>query len=357
MSKNRYKIKVNTQKERTDAQECFFQLGYGFEGCTSQNLLSDEFSFKYLFAHVDSDLTISNDDKLFSDNEHQEITLSELRDLVVLKRNDVDDATHINTRTNTPYLKQGDNEYYMHNGAWFLSDCPNDLKPITKSETMKEYLNEKYELITSKEELSNLIKVPEGAELAYIYGDNTYFAKPVSDGNGVLMWVLGEDVKWDTTGWKNWTTLINYGFEIVWQRNKPKEFLDPEDGYSLVTAVHALPHWIEVPEGSEGYYQYRKGEDNNEFFLKKIGDTYYYANEESRYLWGWYAGELKGHEFVLWQRNAPNQQHKKLVSIPVEDDEPNNTMNDSDFMILMGQILGNEFTDVQKTLINLALNK
>ncbi|ENQ5600816.1 hypothetical protein ACY3WP_003716 [Acinetobacter baumannii] len=62
----------------------------------------------------------------------KELTLPQLRDLVVLKRNDVKDAMHNNFRTNTPYLKQGENEYYMLNGEWVLSNCPNDLEPINK---------------------------------------------------------------------------------------------------------------------------------------------------------------------------------------------------------------------------------
>jgi len=279
MSKDRYKIKVNTRKEGIEAQEHFFQLGYGFEGCTSHKLISNEFDFNYLFAHVDSDLTISNSDQVFNSNDYKELNLYQLRDLVVLHRNDINDATH------------KDNS--IHNRMGFLSS--------------------------------------DGVEYFWSYFD--------------LKWFKSEQHSFETTKLKP--------IKI----EKMKEWLDPEDGYSLVTAVHALPHWIEVPEGSEGYYQYRKGEDDNEFFLKKIGDTYYFANEESRYSWEWYAGELKGHEFALWQREEAAQQHKKMVSIRVENKTENNTMEDSDFMNLIGQILGNEFTDIQKTLINLALNK
>ncbi|MFX9204600.1 hypothetical protein ABTN85_19810, partial [Acinetobacter baumannii] len=64
--------------------------------------------------------------------DRKELTLPQLQDLVVLKRGDVKDATHKNFRTNTPYLKQGENEYYMFNGEWVLSNCPNDLEPINK---------------------------------------------------------------------------------------------------------------------------------------------------------------------------------------------------------------------------------
>ncbi|OTL66608.1 hypothetical protein B9Y25_05750, partial [Acinetobacter baumannii] len=49
-------------------------------------------------------------DVVFRDSGAKELTLPQLRDLIVLKRNDVKDATHKNFRTNTPYLKQGENE-------------------------------------------------------------------------------------------------------------------------------------------------------------------------------------------------------------------------------------------------------
>lgn len=311
-----YKVRVSNESESKEAQELFLELGYKFSMVG--------FCKDYNSCQVFSDVSGS----LFGDHDtcsNKELTLPELRGLVVLKRNDVGDATHINTRTNTPYLKQGDNEYYMHNGTWFLSDCPNDLKPITNSGTMKEYLNEKYELITSKEELSNLIKVPEGAEIAYTYGDNTYFAKPVNDGDGVLMWILGEDTQWDTTGWNSWQSLINTGLELLWQRSKPKEYLDPEDGYSLVTAVHALPNWVEVPEGADECIVQEK-------------TLFFYKNDNMYFIDGkWVECNKcyqKASEFLMtsfnaervWQRNAPAQPE----ALPFIDDEvKDNSVNDT----------------------------
>lgn len=97
------------------------------------------------------------------------ISYEQLRDLVVLKRNDVKDATHNNFRTNTPYLKQGENEYYMFNGEWVLSNCPNDLEPINKPQDPA--------LISGADALRALADgvKPEEIEGKFSSGIETYF--------------------------------------------------------------------------------------------------------------------------------------------------------------------------------------
>lgn len=86
----------------------------------------------WILAKETGEIAYSSGTHIDSPLAFKELTLPQLRDLVVLKRNDVRDATHKNFRTNTPYLKQGENEYYMFNGEWVLSNCPNDLEPINK---------------------------------------------------------------------------------------------------------------------------------------------------------------------------------------------------------------------------------
>lgn len=378
-----FKIFVKDEAASKEARELFFDLGASLGNGDKHAVLVPNIMG---LAVIDGLINFVFNDVVFADIEQcKELTLPELRDLVVLKRNDRRDATHTDQDGWHWYISSNGDSYVFGAGnpnglhQWDKSPLDHvDLKPIKniESEAMKEYLNDKYELITSKEELSNLIKVPEGAEIAYIYGDNTYFAKPVNDGGGVLMWILGEDTQWDTTGWNSWQSLINTGLELLWQRSKPKEYLDPEDGYSLVTAVHALPHWIEVPDGADEC-------------IVQMKIPFFYKNDNMYFIRGeWVECNKKyqkASDFLrtsfnadrVWQRNKPTQQHEKLVSIPVEDeaennttyevqrqiypslegDTENNTMKDSDFMNLIGQILGNKFTDVQKTLINLALNK
>ncbi|ELW9386425.1 TPA: hypothetical protein OXO77_003203 [Acinetobacter baumannii] len=123
-----YKIKVKDEAESKEAQELFEQLGfkwagdYPVDGDWYSHLYAENSNCCYLSPYVWGGLG----------DRFKELTLPQLQDLVVLKRNDVKDATHKNFRTNTPYLKQGENEYYMFNGEWVLSNCPNDLEPITK---------------------------------------------------------------------------------------------------------------------------------------------------------------------------------------------------------------------------------
>lgn len=84
------KIKLNGKKEGDLAQKLFFDLGYGFEGCKNKTIQILEYmSDYYFFAYAcDMDLTHSCDYGVFMNKPHKEITLQELRDMVVLKRND-----------------------------------------------------------------------------------------------------------------------------------------------------------------------------------------------------------------------------------------------------------------------------
>lgn len=87
------KIKVNGKKDGDLAQNLFFDLGYGFEGCKIKTIQHLEYTSDYYFfayAH-DMDLTHSCDYGVFMNKAHKEITLQELRDMVVLKRESIND--------------------------------------------------------------------------------------------------------------------------------------------------------------------------------------------------------------------------------------------------------------------------
>lgn len=77
------KIKCENTKQGKQAQELFFSLGYGFEGCKNKNIQELEYvSDFYLFAYSDGDLTHSCDYGVFMNKAHKEITIQELRDMV-----------------------------------------------------------------------------------------------------------------------------------------------------------------------------------------------------------------------------------------------------------------------------------
>lgn len=87
------KIKVNGKKDGDLAQNLFFNLGYGFDGCKIKTIQHLEYTSDYYFfayAH-DMDLTHSCDYGVFMNKAHKEITLQELRDMAVLKRESLND--------------------------------------------------------------------------------------------------------------------------------------------------------------------------------------------------------------------------------------------------------------------------
>ena len=111
-----------------------------------------------------------------------------------------------------------------------------------------------------------------------------------------------------------------------------KEWLNTKTyEYKQAACMFGHSEWIAIPEGAESYNQYTEEEVNNTFFLKKIGDTYYFANEDNQYSWEWYAGQLTGHELVLWQRATHPEE------LPFIDDEPKYTDDEVKYMNENGQ--------------------
>ena len=116
----------------------------------------------------------------FEEAKSKEITLQQLRDLVVLKRNDVRDATHVGSvaESQRGYLTSDNVEYfwnYFFNKWNRLSNLTfkyQQLEPIEKKE-MKEFLvnhNNTWTLQlldADTEENSFRVAVPEGANVAF----------------------------------------------------------------------------------------------------------------------------------------------------------------------------------------------
>ena len=236
-----YKVKVGSEAESKEVQGLFFELGGGWG---SGRAVVENTESKCLF--LTNSVCITHTplvDNCFYKHEAKELTISQLKDIVVLKRNDVGDATH-GGAVKQKLLKASSGWYIFNTllDVWewngeYLGYQPTELKPITKEPVMKEFLN-------------------------------------------------------------------------------------PDQGYKLVyCAIGETPipeNWIEVPEGATSYNQYTRGESDDEFFIKLVGDTYCFANEDTSYMWEWYGGSLKGHEFVLWQRETLND---KVASAEVARQE------------------------------------
>ncbi len=217
------KIKVNNDQESREAQELFFALGYGYEGSKIKTIQDFEYvGVYYFFAYSDGDLTTSYDEVLFNfKDSHKEITINQLRDMVVLKRNSVEDATHVGKSGSEYYL--GDKAYFWNGMKWKQMDFYNlaHIKPIERE--MREYLEKQedgsYKLVMRGECNGKInIRVPNGAEIYTNCYDDDFFYKT----NGEFLSVFDNE-GWEETEYssKNYKLeMQGYGRIVVWQREK-----------------------------------------------------------------------------------------------------------------------------------------
>lgn len=84
------KVKVRNKVESKEVQELFFELGCHWYYNGKQNI---ENVIGFINSHEDMSLTSGS----ILNSKHKKLTIPQLRDLVVLKRNDVGDATHTTT--------------------------------------------------------------------------------------------------------------------------------------------------------------------------------------------------------------------------------------------------------------------
>lgn len=126
-----YKIKVNDEAESKEAQELFFELGYSWLGCGKYYNRIGNYTF--ITAYPDEMLLRMG----WGGDTDKELTLPQLRDLVVLKRNDVKDATH-EDQYGDKWLYLDERHYVYLNYQWSLPTGEflerYELKPIEKSQ-------------------------------------------------------------------------------------------------------------------------------------------------------------------------------------------------------------------------------
>lgn len=226
------KIRVNSEAESKEVQGSLEKLGF-------KKSVWGTYSDYFIFAN--SNYYSRDDISNFSECDYKEITLPELRDLVILKRNDVGDATHENIVTGSKVLQMGNKNYYWQDGKWNEYPCGVDIKPIEKKE-MKEYLRKnndgEYILeVTDEREAQephakHWIEIPEGA---------TYYAKDANLGkSGNFFFRLRSDgfdfeAVWLESNWMQASFNVK-NQEVLWQRPAhPEElpFIDDEPLQSL----------------------------------------------------------------------------------------------------------------------------
>ena len=224
------KVYVKNEVESEEFQKLFFELGYYWysENSIDKNNIVEPSSPYPRYIHT------NEFGRMYYCAEYNSGSLKtkqQLRDLVVLKRNDVNDANYESESGNRKYYLTDAEFFEFINGAWVNIDELAEgmsFKFINKESEvkMKEYLDTNYELRSVKQTSGDnrvpdsWIEVPEGAEIA-VQGallKKVVFYKE----NGEYQF----DDKWIECGFDNGVIHHNLKFfldydkrnRIVWQR-------------------------------------------------------------------------------------------------------------------------------------------
>lgn len=205
------KIKVSNNKELKEAQELLMEIYCKVDLWCHSGFPFFVSNFEFGAPWVPRDIAGV-----------KEVTIQELKDLAVLKRNDVADATHADQYGDKWICASGVWYFYSSVGEW-SGDCKNmmhryDLKPIQKEQKMKEFLDpsNNYEFIEWNGiscAPENWIEVPASAEvLAVIFGDEVFYKS-----GRPFQWFNEVSKKWMDCG-----DLVGVdSFEnVLWQREK-----------------------------------------------------------------------------------------------------------------------------------------
>ena len=242
-----YKVKVGSEVESKEVQELFFELGYKwFSGGNQVQHLkqSCSSSFGYLVAWSTGCFTNVIQCGC-GDEDAKELTTPQLKDMVVLKRNDVGDAnTYCNDNSEHYYISSDGKYFYYLEGyessKWMhssnhISYLEKHVKPIEKP--MKEFLNKledgTYKLVvldSVADGVKGLIEVPDGADsfrVFYVAPDGGEFYKENS-----AMYFDKNYNRW--SGVSRSIETLNTHSRTVWQRETQTEtlpFIDDEPKY------------------------------------------------------------------------------------------------------------------------------
>ncbi|MEG0407419.1 MAG: hypothetical protein RR623_00975 [Bacilli bacterium] len=248
-----YKIKVNNESESKEVQDLFFELGFGW--CCGDIKKTRNTSASYIYCYkIPKDMAFGNNDESFYNHENKEITLQQLRDLVVLRRSDALDATHSDSNKYDWYVASDEKHYRMQGNIWVYQpyvDC-HDLKPIEKEceVKMKEFLNPEQEYTLVKCFVGETpipeswVEVPEGAEE---YRANHRFYK----NNGKLFYTPYEE--WLESGLTNYKTLWKRGTASQEKLKFIEKWLNGEKIQYILGIESEKTQWHNFTEGAMQY--------------------------------------------------------------------------------------------------------
>ncbi|WP_334412854.1 hypothetical protein [Acinetobacter pittii] len=194
-----YKIKVKDEAESKEAQELFFELGYEWRD-SKRDITNLDVVFIYA---KDGVLTAGFNDHNFAEAGHKELTLPQLRDLVVLKRNRMDDQNHVRHGC-VAYLDSDGNTYTYDKQleCWIKTDD----KPITQDPA----------LISGDVALANVHK----CIVQYLHDDEPY---------------------------GRWTTITDH----LWSQYHLGMFLDPDTKFKFRFKPQTIKLELELPKPFE----------------------------------------------------------------------------------------------------------
>jgi len=229
------KVRVKNEAESKEAQGYFEELG---AVCCSGLERSKNVNFLFMNSGF---VTACKLQENFDKSKCKEITLPELRDMVVLKRNSIDDANAFRHDNGVKYYITSDNKYYYFSNipTFQWTESCNDIdylekhvKPIEKKE-MKEYLDKQqdgtYKLIKADGGCidRDWIEIPEGAIKAYLNNSKT------------INFINANDDYMNTATNGEWIDTHRgkheaCDHELIWQRAKhPEELPFIDDDISL----------------------------------------------------------------------------------------------------------------------------
>lgn len=216
-----YKIRVNNEDKSKEAQELFVQLGYELDLFFGKY----ESDTKWVLAFADGSMGCASE--ALAKDTLKEITLTQLRDIVVLKRNDVKDATHRDKRDESIYLTS-DKVIYYWQGEWCKS-------AINKSNDYENYIANSLTPITQ----------PQAPAL-------------ISGAEAKLAWANGVDIQIKNVNCVNWYDLDESKYNLDIFDNVRVDFrLKPQN----IKLELVLPKPFE-PKDGEKYYFIHLDNDN-----------------------------------------------------------------------------------------------
>lgn len=260
------KVDLRTQN-KADVLNCFAELGFYVTSATSI-IDSDEFLFVQ-----DNGRVFSCENAIGSDG-YSWVNLRQIEDMVIINRNDINDANHIDLNGWKWFLTSNGDGYVFavgnaqQNARWDKSSLEHvDLKPILNFENqqssivLREYLDPEnsYQFFKSTELClgKSWIEIPSGSEVAVLLHEKIYFWKNTGKSHWINSNWIDCGIDTPSTSYMSLNEFMDNWEEagIVWevlpktQKDDAKQTTKSEDPiidaiYTLLDGESAKKAWV-----------------------------------------------------------------------------------------------------------------